>query len=327
MVVITRRVVISGLSGCLITLPRAGEVLAAAKVWQIGYLSPSRKRLEPTLAEALGKLGYIEGQTARFDARSAENDIKRLPELAAALVHAKVDLIVAVSQLAIRPASQATRTIPIVMAFWGGEGLIESGIVASFARPGANVTGVYLPSLEMDAKRMELLLEALPNARKVAILNPGTDLLGGGFTELRRVTQATGVQLYMTDESGLEGYEPIFESITKERVDALLVPSSPRFFLERERIIEATTRRRIPAIYEWGEIARAGGFMAYGPVFAELQRLVAGYVDRILKGARASDLPIEQPKRFELVINLKTATALGITIPTTLLARADEVIE
>jgi putative tryptophan/tyrosine transport system substrate-binding protein len=322
--VITRRVLNSSLAGCLITVARSAGVLAVAKVWQIGYLSPAAGSMRPTLLEALRELGYVEGQTARFHVRSAENDLERLPELAAALVRAKVDLILAVSPLAIQPASQATRTIPVVMAFWGGEGLIESGIAASFARPGANVTGVYMLASELEAKRLELLLEALPNARKVAILNPRP---GWGFTEVRRVAQATKVQLYLTDVPGSADYEPVFEAMTKQNVDCLLVPSSPRFFRDHQRIVAAIAKRGIAAMYEWGEIARAGGLMAYGPVIAELDRLVAVYVDRILKGANPSGLPIEQPKKFELVINLKTAKTLGLTIPQSLLARADEVIE
>jgi putative ABC transport system substrate-binding protein len=320
--VITRRVLINSLSGCLITVTRSAGV--AAKVWQIGYLSPAAESMRATLLEALRELGYVEGQTARFDVRSAENDLERLPELAAALVRARVDLILAVSPLAIQPASQATRTIPVVMAFWGGEGLIESGIVASFAHPGTNVTGVYMLASELEAKRLELLLEALPNARKVAILNPRP---GWGFTEVRRVAQATKVELYLTDVPGSAGYEPVFEAMIKKNVDGLLVPSSPRFFRDHQRIVAMIAKRGIAAMYEWGDIARAGGLMAYGPVIAELDRLVAVYVDRILKGAHPSDLPIEQPKKFELVINLKTAKTLGLTIPQSLLARADEVIE
>jgi len=213
------------------------------------------------------------------------------------------------------------------MDFWGGEGLIESGTVASFAHPGGNVTGVYMLAAELEAKRLELLLEALPSARKVAILNPGSDPDGGYFTKVRQVAQTTKIELYMTDVPGAESYEPVFEAVTKERADALLVPSSPRFSLERQRIVDAIARRRIPAMYEWGDIPRAGGFIAYGPVFVELQRLVASYVDRILKGANPSDLPVEQPKRFELVVNLKAAKQLGLSLPPSLLVRADEVIE
>jgi putative tryptophan/tyrosine transport system substrate-binding protein len=211
------------------------------------------------------------------------------------------------------------------MAFWGGEGLIESGIVASFARPGANVTGVYMLAAELDAKRLELLLEAMPNAKRVAVLNPG--LGWGAFTEVRRVAQAAKIQLHMTNVPSSTGYEPAFEAMAKEQVDALLVPSFPRFYREHQRIIEMTARRRIAAMYEWGEIARAGGLMAYGPVFAELNRRVASYVDKILRGTKPADLPIEQPTKFELVINLKTAKAIGLTIPQSVLLRADQIIE
>ena len=308
----------------LFAAPRAAEAQPAAKVWRIGYLTPAEIPRAP-LIEALRELGYVEGQTLRLEVRSAENDLGRLPQLAVALVHAKVDVIVAVSPPAIRAASQATRATPIVMAFWGGEGLIESGIVASFARPGANVTGVYMLAAELDAKRLELLLEAMPNAKRVAVLNPG--LGWGAFTEVRRVAQAAKIQLHMTNVPSSTGYEPAFEAMAKEQVDALLVPSFPRFYREHQRIIEMTARRRIAAMYEWGEIARAGGLMAYGPVFAELNRRVASYVDKILRGTKPADLPIEQPTKFELVINLKTAKAIGLTIPQSVLLRADQIIE
>ena len=259
-----------------------------------------------------------------FEVRSAENNLDRLPELAAELVRAKVDIIVAVSPPAIVAAKQATSTIPIVMDFWGGEGLIESGVAASFARPGGNITGVYMLAAELDAKRFELLLEALPGARKVAVLNRGN---GWPFTDVRQAARAAKIQLYITDTPGLEGYDLVFDAMARARVDALLVPSFPRFYFEHQRIIEAAAKRHIPAIYEWGEIAKDGGLMAYGPVFAQLNRRVAIQIDRILKGAKPGDLPIEQPTKFEFVVNLKTAKALGITIPESILVRADEVIK
>ncbi len=234
-----------------------------------------------------------------------------------------MDIIVAVSPPAIVAAKQATSTIPIVMAFWGGEGLVESGVVASFARPGGNITGIYMLAAELDAKRFELLLEALPNARRVAVLNPGD---GWTFTEVRQAARAAGIQLHITAPPGPEGYDRVFDTMARARVDAVLVLSFPRFNYEHQRIIEAAAKRRIPAMYEWGEIARDGGLMAYGPVRSELHRRVAIYVDRILKGANPGDLPVEQPTKFEFVVNLKTAKALGLTIPQSILARADEVI-
>jgi putative ABC transport system substrate-binding protein len=296
---------------------------AVGKVWRIGYLTPSDIPRD-TLIAAFRELGYVEGRTARFEVRTAKNDLGRLPELAAELVRTPADIIVAVSPPAILAAKQATTTIPVVMAFWGAEGLIESGVVASFTRPGGNVTGVYMLAAELDAKRFELLLQAVPHARTVAVLNPGR---GWSLTHLQQVAETHRIQLLISDVPGPAGYGATFAAMRKAKVDAVLVPSFPRFFREHRLIIEAAAKQQIPAIYEWGEIARAGGLMAYGPVIAELNRRVATYVDKILKGAKPGDLPVEQPTKFELVINMKTAKAVGVTIPQTLLLRADEVIQ
>ena len=320
----TRRTFLSGLTLGTLFAPLAGEAQPAPKMWRIGFLAPAEIS-RALLTEALRDLGYVEGRTFTLEVRTAENDLNRLPHLAAELVSANVDVIVAVSPPAVRAASQATKTIPIVMRFWGGEGLIESGIVASFARPSRNVTGIYMLAAELDAKRLQLLLEAVPSAKKVAVLNPG--LGWGAFTEVRRVAKASKIHLYMTDVSGSTGYERVFETMVREEVDALLVPSFPRFFQDHRQIIQMAARRRIPAIYEWGENAQAGGLIAYGPVRVELDRRAASYIDKILRGAKPGDLPVEQPTKFELVINLKTAKALGLTIPQTLLQRADQVIE
>jgi putative ABC transport system substrate-binding protein len=304
--------------------PLAAAAQPAGKVWRIGYLTPTELRRAP-LMEALRDLGYPEGQAFRLEVRSAENHLDRLPELAGALEQAKVDLIVAVSPPAIRAASRATKTTPIVMAFWGGEGLIESGIVTSFSRPGTNVTGVFMFAAELDAKRLGLLLEAMPSARKIGVLNPG--LAWGDFAQVRGVAQSAKVQLRMIDILGSTSYERAFDAMATERIEALLVPSFPRFYQDHPQIVELARKRRVPAMYEWGEMARAGGLMAYGPGIVELSRLVAIYIDRILKGARPADLPIEQPTKFELVINLKTARALGLTLSPSVLGRADQVIE
>jgi len=307
----------------LTMLAWTGQCRAQAKIARIGFLTPASGGVWPEFVAALRTLGYVENQTITFEVRAANDNLDRLPELAAELVRSKVDVIVAVSPPAIVAAKHATSAIPIVMGFWGGEGLIESGIVASFARPGGNITGVYMLAAELDAKRFEMLLEALPNARKVSVLNPGG---GWTFTEVRQAAQAARVQLHITDPPGSEGYDRVFDTMAKARVDALLVLSFPRFYFEHQRIIEAAAKRRIPAMYEWGEIARDGGLMAYGPVRAELNRRVAIYVDRILKGAKPGDLPIEQPTKFEFVVNLKTAKALGLTVPESILVRADQVI-
>jgi putative ABC transport system substrate-binding protein len=312
----------------LLFIAPAAEAQPAGKVWRIGYLTPSDIPMETTFIAALRELGYVEGRTARFEVRSAHDDFDRLPDLAADLVRTPVDIIVAVSPPAIIAARRATATIPIVMAFWGGEGLIESGVVASFSRPGGNVTGVYMLADELDVKRFELLLEAVPKARMVAMLSPGAGWHQGQLTaDLRQIAEKRGIKFLISDVSGPDGYGATFTAMSKAKVEAVLVPSFPRFYLEHPLIIEAAAKHRIPAVYEWGDMARAGGLMAYGPVGADLVRRVAIYVDKILKGAKPGVLPVEQPTKFELVINLKTARALRITIPQALLLRADEVIQ
>ena len=321
-----RRRFIEVIAGGLLAAPRAAGAQPTGRVYRIGWLTPAGAGPSPASREAMRALGYVEGQTVAFESRSAEDDLGRLPRLAAELVHPKVDVIVAVSPPAIRAARQATDTIPIVMAYWGQGGLIESGIVASFASPGGNVTGLHILAAELDAKRLELLLQAVPKARKVGVLDP--QAAGFTLTDVRRVAEVLGVQLHITAVGrGSEGYERAFDSMAKARVEALLVPSFPRFFRDAGRIIELAARRRIPAVYEWPAMAKDGGLMAYGPTFAELNGRVAAFVDRILKGAKPGDLPIEQPTKFELVINIKTAKALGLTVPPSLLGRADEVIQ
>jgi putative ABC transport system substrate-binding protein len=299
---------------------------AQQRVWRIGYLTPADIPGEMLVA-ALSELGYVDARTARVEVRSAQNDFERLPELAADLVRARVDVIVAVSPPAIVVARRATTTIPIVMAFWGGEGLIESGVVASFSRPGGNVTGVYMLADELDVKRLELLLEAVPKARTVAMLNPGAGWPMGKLTEdMRQIVESHGARFIVSDVLDQGGYVAAFAAMSRARGEAVIVPSFPRFYREHLSIIEAAATHRIPAMYEWGEIARDGGLIAYGPVIADLNRRVAIYVDKILKGAKPGDLPVEQPSKFELVINLKTMKALDLTIPEALMLRADELI-
>jgi putative ABC transport system substrate-binding protein len=324
--VIDRRSFIGTLAG-LLAAPLAVEAQQPGRMYRIGWLTPAMVERPPDVfREALRALGYVEGQAIAFELRSAEDDLGRLPRLAAELVHSKVDVIVAVSPPAIRAARQATDAIPIVMAYWGQRGLIESGIVASFARPGGNVTGIYMLAAELEAKRLELLLQAVPKARKVGVLDPQA----GGFTipEVQRIAETLGVQLHITAVGrDSKGYQRAFDSMAKARVEALLVPSVPRFFIDARQIVDLAARRRIPAVYEWSSMARDGGLMAYGPAYADLNGRAAAIVDRILRGAKPGDLPIEQPTKFELVLNLKTAKALGLTIPQSLLQRADELIQ
>jgi ABC-type uncharacterized transport system substrate-binding protein len=319
-----RRLLATTGAAAFLAAPIVAEAQQARKAWRIGYLTPSEFPPAP-LIEALRQLGYVDGQTATLEIRGAKNDLRRLQELATDLVRTKVDIIIAASPPAIIAAKQVTSTIPVVMAFWGGEGLVESGVVASFSRPGGNVTGVYMFAAELDAKRLEFLLEAVPTARNIAVLNPGR---GWSLTHLLgQVAERRKLHLVVSDVPGPDGYGPTFAAMSKARVDAVLVPSFPRFYFEHLLIIEAAARQRIPAMYEWGDMARGGGLIAYGPVFADLLRRAAIYVDRILKGAKPADLPVEQPTNFELIINMKTARALGLTIPPSILARADQIIE
>jgi len=236
----------------LLLVPFAAEAQPATKVWRIGYLTPAELPPAP-LIEALRQLGYVDGQTAKLEVRGAKNDLTRLPELAADLVRRQVDIIVAGSPPAIIAAKQMTSTTPIVMAAWGGEGLLKSGVVASFRRPGGNVTGMYMFAAELDAKRLELLLEAVPRARNISVLNPGH---GWSLAYLREVAETRRLQLVFSEIPGPDGYGPAFAAMNKAKVDAVLVPSFPRFYFEHPLIIEAAAQQRIPAIYEWGDMAR-----------------------------------------------------------------------
>ena len=321
-----RREFISAAVAGALLLSRLASAQPAHKVVRIGWLTPSDIEIHArSFRDAMHALGYVEGLAYTIETRSAGNDLERLPGLAAELASLKVDIIVAVSPPAIVAAKRATATIPIVMAYWGGGGLVESGVVANLARPGGNVTGVSMLAVELEAKRLEFLLQALPKARIVGVLDPGN---GYTFGEIRGVAERGGVQLrFATVGQGGDAYPRAFDVLKDARVEALLVPSSPRLFQDSRQIIDLAAARRIPAIYEWPDMADAGGLMAYGPTFAELNARVASFVQRILNGARPAVLAIEQPSKFELVVNLKTAKALGFTFPPPLLLRADRVIE
>jgi putative tryptophan/tyrosine transport system substrate-binding protein len=322
--VTNRRTFIRAAAGSLLAMPLAVMGQATAKVVRIGWLTPDVFEVHSrAFREAMRTLGDVEGQAYTIESRSADDNLDRLPMLATELVASRVDIIVAVGPPAILAARQATGTIPIVMAFWGRSGLVETGLVANLARPGGNVTGVYMLGAELDAKRLDLLLQAVPKARKIGVLDPDYTL-----TEVQKTAQVAGVQLHMSKVGlGDDGYLRAFDAMAQAHVDALLVPSWPRFFGDARKIIDLAASRRIPAIYEWTSMAEDGGLMAYGPTFAELDGRVAAFVHRIVKGAKPGELPIEQPSKFELVINLRTAAALGMTIPPSLLLRADQVIQ
>jgi putative ABC transport system substrate-binding protein len=262
--------------------------------------------------------------------RRAEGRVDRLPALAAELVALKVAVIVAVGTREALAAQQATRTLPIVFAGTGGDP-VTSGLVTSLARPGGNVTGLPVLGSDLVGKCLEQLTQAVPGVSRVAVLwQPGAqgertekDILKGAEVAGR----ALGMRLQFVEARGPEDFDRAFSEMTREHAGALTVLPSNMFFTERRRLVDLAAKNRLPTVYSVREFVDAGGLMAYGPNFADLYRRAATYVDKILKGANPGDLPIEQPTKFELVINLKTAKALGLTIPPSLLQRADQVIE
>jgi ABC-type uncharacterized transport system substrate-binding protein len=326
-----RRVFLSSLGFVTLAAPLAAEGQQAAKVARIGYLA-TFLAIGPHLIEAfrqgLRDLGYVEGRNVVIEYRDAEGKYERLPALAAELVALKVDVIVGSGTPAPLAAKQATRTLPIV--FIGAGDPVGSGLVTSLARPGGNVTGLTNLTVELVGKCLEQLTQAVPRVSRVAALwQPGflverteKDMLKGADVAGR----ALGVRLQFVEARGPADFDRAFSDMTKARAGALTVLSSGMFFNERRHLVDLAAKHRLPAVYNVRDFVDAGGLMAYGPNTADLFRRAATYVDKILKGAKPGDLPVEQPTKFELVINLKTAKALGLTIPQSVLGRADEII-
>jgi putative ABC transport system substrate-binding protein len=311
------------LAAILTLAPLAAEGQPAERVRVVGVMvgQPEGAR---AFEEGLRKLGWVEGKTVRFE-RSVGSDYERLSRFAAELTRIPVDVIYAGNSPATRAAMEATRTLPIITM---SADPVAAGFVASLARPGANITGVAIMNTELSGKRLELLVQALPTARRIAMLanpaNPATPVMRRE-TEAR--ASAIGVQILPFEASVPERLADVLTAAAQQRPDALVVLADPMFFANRRHLLEATARHRLPAIWEWPEFAETGGLMAYGPRVYDLHRHAATYVDRVLRGAKPADLPVEQATKFELVINLKTATALGLTIPQSVLQRADQVIQ
>jgi putative ABC transport system substrate-binding protein len=323
-----RRAFVATLAAGALLLPRAAPAQPAGRVARVGYLTPSSVSVRggmPALRQRLRDLGYVEGRDIRFEIRGANEDFERLPDLAADLVRSGVDLIVAVSSPAIRAAENATSTIPIVMV--SGTDPVAGLFVSSLARPGGNVTGVttYLP--ELAGKRLEVLRECVPGLRRVAVLanlrNPSS---AAEARETEAAARTMALEIQVADARLPEQYPDAFASMTRSGARAVFVTADPVLSSNRERIIQLAASHRLPAMYEWPEIVEAGGLLSYGPTLAEINTRVAAYVDKILKGAKPADLPVERPTRLELAVNLKTAAALGITIPPAVVARARRVI-
>ena len=329
---IDRRTFLAGAGAALLATPLAAEAQQAAKVARIGYLAlnlAASAHLTEAFRQGLRDLGYVEGRNLVIEYRDAEGKPERFPALAAELVALKVDVIVAGGTPLVLTAKQATKTIPIVFATAADP--VGSGLVTSLARPGGNVTGLSVLLPELVGKRLEQLKQAVPGVSRVAVLwQPGghdertdKDIL----KEAEVAARALGVRLQFVEARGPTDFDRAFSDMTRARADAVTVQSTNIFFIERRRLLALAAKNRLPAMYLVREFVDAGGLMSYGPNVADLFRRAAIYVDKILKGAKPADLPVEQPTKFELVINLKTAKALGLTIPPSLLARADEVIQ
>src|SRR5437867_518846 len=309
----------------LLAMPLVAEAQQAGKVARIGVLvATSAASASPRIEifrKALRELGYVEGKNIAFEYRYAEGKLDRLPELAAELVGLKVNVIVTASASAVQAAKKATSTIPIV--FFAVADPVATGLVESLARPGQNITGLSIQGPELDGKRLELLKEAVPKTGRVAVL------FGPAYPrkETEIAAQPLGIQIIPLLVRGLGDFEPAFETARKGNADALLTSPHPLVNAVRERIVEFAAKNRLPAMYGGPEFVEAGGLMSYAPSYPDLFRRTATYVDKILKGAKPADLPVEQPTKFELVINMKTAKALGLTIPSTLLLRADQLLE
>jgi len=308
----------------------AAQEYKAGKIARIGYLGVSSPSLEPHLVEAfrqgLREFGYVEGQNLTIDYRWAEGQDDRLPSLAAELVRLKPDVIVTTGTPGTLAAMQATKTIPIVTTSSGDA--VQAGLVASLAKPGGNVTGLTIFGPELEGKRMELLREAVPRLSRVAVLwNSANPAITSVFKQTQIAAQKLRVTLQpVVEVRRVEDLELAFATIAGARPQALIVLVDRLLLAHRKRIVDFAASRRLPAMYGYRDYVADGGLMSYAPSNTDLHRGAAVYVDKILKGANPANLPVQQPAKLELVINLKTAKALGLTIPQSLLRRADEVI-
>ena len=318
------------LGAMLFALCGSTQAQQPTKFPRIGFLSANARaamsaRVE-TFQQGLRELGYVVGKNIFIEYRYADRTLDRLPALADELVHLNVNLLVTEGPTATRFAMQATSTIPIVMA--QDPDPVGTGVVASLARPGGNITGLASLRPELSGKRLELLKEIVARLSRVAVL--GTSNTPGNTQSLRETELAAstfGVQLQFLEVQDSKDIETVFQAAGKGRADALLVLASPFLLSGRNQLVELAAKSRLPAIYPSGDYVDAGGLMSYGANITDLFRRAATYVDKILKGAKPADLPIEQPTKFELVINLKAAKQIGLTIPPNVLARADKVIK
>jgi putative ABC transport system substrate-binding protein len=319
--------------GLLVTLalglwltPDLSHAQSGAQMPRIGMLTPSFTPHSgfDGFRQGLHDLGYVEGQSIALEYRFAEGKLERLPELAAELVRLKVDIILADGGAAVWAAQQVTETLPIVFT---GSGPVYQGLVASLARPGGTITGLTNQDPELMGKRLELLKAAVPGVTRVAYLWDAGPLTARNLQEAETAARALSLRLYPVEAQEPSLFAQAFATIAEAHADALITMPSASFFTRRTQLVDLATQTRLPAIFPEREFAEAGGLMAYGPSVPAIFYRAATYVDKILKGTKPADLPIEQPTKFELVINLKAARALGLTLPPTFLFLADEVIQ
>jgi putative ABC transport system substrate-binding protein len=329
--VISRRRFLAAVGTLGLAAPLAAEAQQAGRVYRLGMLYPRAPDPQSTPSTLHGvplglrALGYVEGKNLVIERRFADDKLDRLPGLARELVRLRMDVLLAAGNTAIAAARDATRTVPIVMGFIGDP--VAEGFVSSLARPGTNVTGVALGEGAQTGKRLELIKETVPQAARIAILatGEGTRWRDRQVDEAQQVAGSLGVKLVIIEIGGGD-YDRAFGRMMGERVGALEV-AGPIHFRHQARIRELAAKHRLPTIYEWRSPVEAGGLMSYGPNFSALYLRLAAHIDRLFKGANPAELPVERPTKFELVINLKTAKALGLTIPPSLLLRADQVLE
>jgi putative ABC transport system substrate-binding protein len=298
-------------------IPRIGILIA-------GSASSYLLRVE-ALRQRLRELGYVEGKNIVIEYRYADGKLKQLADLAAELVRLKVDVIVTTGSNTLA-AKKASASIPIVFAVAGDP--VGSGLVSSLAQPGGNITGLSLMAPDLDGKRLELLKEAFPKVARLAFLWVPVDSRGNlALTEMEAAAKALGVKLISLEVRSLDDFDSAFARANREGAQALIATASPLINTQQRQVLDFAAKNRLPAMYETSEFVEAGGLMSYAPNFADLWRRAADYVDKILKGAKPADIPVEQPRKFEFVVNLKAAKQIGLTIPPNVLARADRVIK
>jgi putative ABC transport system substrate-binding protein len=318
------------LAACASVLVAPLAALAQPRDWRIGFLSggprPADGGVPPALRQALAELGYVDGKNVTYAARWAESRSERLPELAAELVDLHVDMMLTIGAPAADAAKAATRTVPIVFVAPGDAA--ETGLVASLARPGGNITGVSDPATELSAKRLGILKEAFPTAKRVAVIwNANDRAMTLRYGEVAKAARALSVTIEPLEVRSATDIENAIAAMSRERPDAVFVVSDALTNTNRKRILDFAATNQLPAMYEFAFYVQDGGLMSYGPSIDDMWGRAAIYVDRIFKGAKPGELPVEQPTRYYLFVNLKTAKTLNVSIPQPLLLRADEVIQ